>query len=369
MNDSLLKSHLQHYLAYQKKHPSEAADNAEDRADRIQTYLAWSSDRMRRASPEELVGFFSPLWGMAMWGNKEYQVNQMISDNGLEILRDNLAELLWGDAPLANRWDRFRSQIKWVGPGMMSELLGYVYPEDCIIWNKVTISTLNYLGYEGLPQQSHQIKGVAYERVCGIAKEIRDQLAQFSGGRHDLLEVNYVLWDEILPAAEKASVGSRKPATAGSETDSDTTFEEEVSEFFHDDVKEKVAEIGKWLGFEARIEVLVSAGSKVDAVWEATIGNMGRVIYVFEVQTKGSIDSLILNLLKSKKNPAVQGVIAVSDAKQIEKIKAHAADVEGLANLRCWDYLDVLQTHERLEAVNQTINALKLVPEGFGGKK
>ena len=79
--------------------------------------------------------------------------------------------------------------------------------------------------------------------------------------------------------------------------------------------------------------MLVSAGSKVDAVWEATIGNMGRVIYVFEVQTKGSIDSLILNLLKSKKNAAVQGVVAVSDAKQLEKIRAHAEDVDGLSNL------------------------------------
>ena len=38
-----------------------------------------------------------------------------------------------------------------------------------------------------------------------------------------------------------------------------------------------------------------------DDVWEVTIGNMRRVIYVFEVQTAGSIDSLVLNLIKSKK--------------------------------------------------------------------
>lgn len=48
---------------------------------------------------------------------------------------------------------------------------------------------------------------------------------------------------------------------------------------------------------------------------------MGRVIYVFEVQTSGSIDSLILNLMKAKSNKAVQGIIAVSDIEQIEKIK------------------------------------------------
>ncbi len=107
-------------------------------------------------------------------------------------------------------------------------------------------------------------------------------------------------------------------------------------------------------------------GSKVDTVWESTIGNMGRVIYVFEVQTKGSIDSLIINLLKSLNNPAVQGVVAVSDAAQIEKIKKHSASVPGLSGkLKYWDYLEVLAIHDALALVNEKINSLGLVPQGF----
>jgi hypothetical protein len=43
------------------------------------------------------------------------------------------------------------------------------------------------------------------------------------------------------------------------------------------------------------------------------------------VQTKGGIDSLILNLIRSLNNPAVQGVVAVSDLAQIERIKKEAA--------------------------------------------
>jgi hypothetical protein len=93
---------------------------------------------------------------------------------------------------------------------------------------------------------------------------------------------------------------------------------------------------------------------------------MGRVIYVFEVQTKGSIDSLILNLLKSLNNPAVQGVVAVTDNKQIERIKKHAAGVVDInEKLRYWDYEDVLQVHEALSSVNESINSLGLVPVGF----
>lgn len=87
---------------------------------------------------------------------------------------------------------------------------------------------------------------------------------------------------------------------------------------------------------------------------------------MFEVQTKGSIDNLILNLLKSLNNPAVQGVVAVSDNEQIDKIKAHARDVKELSDkLKYWDYEEVLKVHESLQYVNESINQLKLVPQGF----
>jgi len=92
----------------------------------------------------------------------------------------------------------------------------------------------------------------------------------------------------------------------------------------------------------------------------------GADIYVFEVQTKGSIDSLIINLLKALNNPAVQGVVAVSDAAQLEKIRKHAEQVPNLgAKLKYWDYKKVLKVHDSLEMVNESINRLGLVPQGF----
>ncbi len=134
----------------------------------------------------------------------------------------------------------------------------------------------------------------------------------------------------------------------------------------HNEVRDKIKDIGNWLGFTADIEKRVADGSKVDTIWEQTIGNMGRVIYVFEVQTKGSIDSLCMNLLKSLNNNAVQGIVAVSDAKQIEKIRKHASGVQGLKDkLKYWDYIEVLRVWENLEYINISINKLDLVPKGF----
>ena len=124
--------------------------------------------------------------------------------------------------------------------------------------------------------------------------------------------------------------------------------------------------IGDWLGFQTNTEQKVADGSKVDVVWEAGIGNMGRVIFVFEVQTRGNIDSLLINLLKSLNNPAVQGVVAVSDSSQLEKIRRHAAALDGFrGKLKYWEYKEVLTVHDSFEVGYDLLNGLDLVPQGF----
>lgn len=173
------------------------------------------------------------------------------------------------------------------------------------------------------------------------------------------------LWSIIL-----FGMSCRSKITVSDTEESEQTekerLEDDTADFIHNDVRDKIRNIGQWLGFNANIERKIAAGSKVDTVWESTIGNMGRVIYVFEVQTKGSIDSLIINLLKSLNNPAVQGVVAVSDKEQLEKIKDHADGVTGLRDkLKLWDYKEVLTVHDNLEYVNESINQLDLVPDGF----
>jgi len=70
--------------------------------------------------------------------------------------------------------------------------------------------------------------------------------------------------------------------------------------------------------------------------------------------------------LKALNNPAVQGMVAVSDSVQLEKIRKHAEQVPNLGvKLKYWDYKKVLEVHDALEMVNESINSLGLVPQGF----
>jgi hypothetical protein len=233
-----------------------------------------------------------------------------------------------------------------------------------MLWNRRAYVGLNYLGVKDLPRHNYQLSGKKYRELCGIIECIAKEMQELGDSQVNLLAVDYFIWHELQVEENLSQIHNLVVPSSGE--DLVEKVDPTTSEFIHNEVRDKLAEVGQWLGFTTRTEVKVANGSKVDAVWESTIGNMGRVIYVFEVQTKGSLDSLILNLLKSLNNPAVQGVVAVSDSVQLEKIKAHANGVPGLRDkLKYWDYKEVLEVHEALESVNEAINRLGLVPQGF----
>jgi hypothetical protein len=233
-----------------------------------------------------------------------------------------------------------------------------------MLWNRRAYVALNYLGVRNLPRYDYQLDGKKYRELCDVTKEIGQIMVLKEFEEVNLLFVDYFFWEELQ--VEKYLSRMHRKLEAQMTKEVSLKEEEKKSGFIHDDIKEKLAEIGNWLGFSTSMERKVAEGSVVDAIWEAVIGNMGRVIYVFEVQTSGSIDSLLMNLLKALNNPAVQGVVAVSDEKQLDKIMRQAAGISGLAGkLRVWNYQEVLDNHEALASVNESINKLKLVPQGF----
>lgn len=363
MNQNILNESINHYLEWSKANPDEYEQALAERAERKAYFRSWTKERLLAMDEDGYLELMSKLWALRMWGNKPHIVNYIIERNGMETLRTELAELMWGNAQLAQRWDRFRKGVKDMGPAHASEILCHVHPSDYLLWNKRVYEGFVALGVEGVPRHDYQKTGACYEKLCEAGQGICSALVEAGMKDADLLTVDYFIWQELRGKDLHPYSKTTKP------TEDRTPLEVEESEqaeFIHNDVRDKLRDIGEWLGFEGKTEKRVADGSQVDTVWEATIGNMGRVIYVFEVQTKGSLDSLILNLLKSLNNPAVQGVVAVSDKPQIEKIKKHAAAVKALAEkLKYWDYEDVLQVHESLQHVNESINLLGLVPDGF----
>lgn len=344
-----------------KKRKANAAyyeENWSERKERKEYYQSFTKDRLLAMTEDQFLEYVSKLWSMLIWGNKKYVVDKMIADNGFAALKNRLAELLYGTNPIEKRWDVFLKSIKGMGPATISELLTYVNPHEYAIFNTTTTLCYSYLDIPDMPKYNYQYTGKKYVEVCTIAKEIARELKKSSAEDCDLLAVDYFLWDEILPLAEK-----KAPEVPVSEPKKPATVSDSKS--LHDEIKGKLVDIGELLGFDSRSEVKITTGAVVDAVWEAKIGNMGKAIYVFEVQSKGSIDSLILNLKKAQSNAAVQAVVAVADEEQLAKIIRESAGVIDEKTLRTWDSEDVLAVYDSLVRAHESINKLALVPESF----
>ena len=363
MNTALLQKHIADYKKHLLQDPEKLEHDLKERKQRAAYYQSWTRDRLLKMSEDDLYEYVSKLWAMLTWGNKKYYVDKLIQDNGFDTVKSHIAELVWGKNTIEKRWDTFRDAITGVGPAMMSEILCHVYPDDFITWNRRAYVSLNYLEVKKLPRYNYQLTGKKYAELCQVEKEIVAELQKAGVKDVNMLTVDYFMWDELQVEDNLSQIYGKSDAVKIPPIEE---FDAETSKFIHNEIRDKLSDIGRWLGFESQKEVKVADGSKVDTIWEATIGNMGRVIYVFEVQSKGSIDSLMLNLLKSLNNPAVQGIVAVSDTDQLEKIKKQAVLVEELnKKLKYWDYENVLAIHEALEMVNESINNLGLVPQGF----
>jgi hypothetical protein len=362
MDRELLRQHIQKFVADAHRDSRTFQQDLRERIDITTYYRQFSRDRILTMTAEDIYDYISRLWAMRVWGNKHYVVDKVIEDNGLEKFRRSLADLVWGQADISKRWDEFRAEVKGIGPAMISEILCKTHPNDFMLWTRRVYVGLNYLQVEGLPRYDYQLTGDVYNHLCDISKDIAAELRDAGFQDTTLLIVDYFIWRQLQVEDNLSRIYTKKAEKT--EEEQPTAIKE--TKFIHNDIRDKLRDIGQWLGFAAKIEQNVSEGSKVDTIWEATIGNMGRVIYVFEVQTKGSIDSLILNLLKSLNNPAVQGVVAVSDQEQLETIKSYARGVRELRDkLKYWDYEEILRVHEGLEFVNASINDLGLVSQGF----
>lgn len=358
MDKTKLQTAIDAFIRNEKANIASSTGIATERKERKDYYRSFNRKKLLALSEEQFTEYISRLWAMIIWGNKKYVADKLIADNGFDVIKRQLAELLYGTAPIEKRWDGFLKSVKGMGPATISELLSYANPNEYVVFNKTVTLCLSYLGFPDMPRYNYQYTGRKFAEVCAIAKEISAALKSAGAENCDLLVVDYFLWDAVWPLAEKKAPAIQQVVPAKPKTVKD-------SKSLHDEIKEKLVAIGELLGFESRAEVKISAGAVVDAVWEAKIGNMGKAIYVFEVQSKGSIDSLILNLRRAQGNAAVQAVVAVADEEQLVKIRAESKDVIEGKSLRTWDSDDVLAVYDALARAHESINKLALVPESF----
>jgi hypothetical protein len=190
MDHTLLRQHLETYRDHILRNPALYASEAAERRRRCDYFQGWTRERLLAMGEADLFGYLSDLSAFTTWSNKQDMVDKIVLDNGLDPLRQALAELQWGSDPLEQRWDRFKAGVKGFGPAIMSELLCYTHPADCMVWNRRSYAGFIHLGVRSLPLHGYQLTGRKYSELTLTAQKISGHMKEFG------------LQDASLPAVD-----------------------------------------------------------------------------------------------------------------------------------------------------------------------
>lgn len=345
-----ISSRLQQAFDISIKYFKEGIEDETERTERLSFY-----QRIYSSEFNELIfsEYIKKLWAMRIWGNKDYIVQKMLAVNGFEKIESIFKYLSNKEFDLKEGYEKLMS-IKYMGPSMATELLCYLKPNDAGLWNSRARISFKWLSMAGIvdkyrPNPDEYMQNNEQFRLLG------SQFSEYFKTPINLLQLDYFLWK--IAEEKEAEVMEKESKNIGK-------LEGEIStKSRHDELKDKVERIGSQLGFEVETEKLIATGAKIDIIWKAKIANLGVATYVFEVQDRGSIDSLILNLQKSQSNSTVQKLVVITDKEQIEKIKKEIENMPETfrKDIAFWDALDVDKTFLNLEQVTNSIAELKLV--------
>jgi len=348
-----------------EEHKGEALDH-------IRFFQEELPSRVDELSEFDLEEILSNIWAINYWSNLQYRARKIIEDNRVENVRLAFKVLLDTSKDPEERYWEVLKKIKGLGPAIITEILAYVHPHECAIWNRRAREALDILGINLVDNlvdtKKWEISAKEYKVYNQVVKLINKKLSQFKKAEDDvgLLFVDFFFY-EISKGAPPEPTTDFDDILAKLSEEEERAPPEPTTDFDHDEIRDLTRDIGAMLGFEADTEVQVARGARVDVVWSAKIGNLGIVNYVFEVHRSGSIDSLLMNLQKAKNSPTVQKVVAISDKVQLEKIREESGGLpeEFRRDLTFWPVEEVLKVAGYLESAMRIIDGLNLTPEPF----
>lgn len=246
------KSALQKYITGFKEFlkTPRAREWDEDRKQRLKSFqLVLSPNSIHRLSEEKFSEIIKSLWASQIWSDKNYKANAVLEDNSISNIRQELALLLYSDAPLQERFDRFRKHIKGLGPSSITEILVFVKPHEYCLWNEKPKTVLPFLGLDSLlPSRvfKYQITGADYIQCNEVLNLIRNELQKHGFENADFIEVDFFLayiFYEVIKTQPPIKDGKRDKKCP----------KIDISKLTHWDAIGMLVELGNLLGFDTYV--------------------------------------------------------------------------------------------------------------------
>lgn len=152
------------------------------------------------------------------------------------------------------------------------------------------------------------------------------------------------------------SITEKGRAIAAEESSGFTLTKTKTKEITHQSIQQMLVEIGESLGFYAEIEF-----EYYDVIWRETSRSQ-RISHVFEVQSKGNIDSAFAKLKRAYQNQRSKPFLVIAterDTNRAGKSLAHEfQEVESI--LTILSFAEVKKVHQNIKNISEILKEFLL---------
>ena len=205
--DSLTETEKSEFLKYYLEYQKELETNPDWIKDRqahiehkelLEKYL--SKDKIGNLTKNELIELLKTLWANNMWPDVDGRFIQN-NNNDFELVRDEIAKLLYSEEDIANRINNFYEKIKYFGISNLSEMLNFSFPDKYPLWNGPAIDNVSEIpfyniDYKHIQKSSLNInskKGSDYQNVIDAITAIKNYIDNAEGIKLDFIQMDSII--------------------------------------------------------------------------------------------------------------------------------------------------------------------------------
>jgi len=215
-----------------------------------------SKKAIKQMDEVEFSNIYKQLWASNIWSNKDWYVeNKLLRPNkDLESIKNELIKLFYNEKiALSQRYDEFKKNVKGLGSSALTELLHFVFPDKCCLWNDKPKTVLPFLNLGNLLPDSlfkYQISnGKEYAMCNDVMNMLKKELISAGIRNADFIDLDCYLWFIFIKKVPKRKRGGAKKGEKGEREAIKKKEEQLIRIGTHADAEYYLLKLGEMLGF------------------------------------------------------------------------------------------------------------------------
>jgi len=175
------------------KNSEEGKNRSDEHQSHVNILRDWlSKEKIADMSEDNLIEIYDLLWANNNFTNKEWRArNKIIKPNGMEKIRIEFDNLIYGAGTIAERYDRCDKNLNGVSKSTITELLYCISPIKYCIWNDAADIVITKLGLDNVISAGKS-NGEKYQKLVDVYSDVVNELQPY--GITDFFDLDTFLY-------------------------------------------------------------------------------------------------------------------------------------------------------------------------------